>query len=285
MTRRRGGLAGIWERVREQAQRGEMLRLWVRGGRFHCCEPKSGWTARGRVPSGLGWRGREHGCHSGQRWGRRRARAEAGSAGGTSSPGRRAEQSASGSVGGARGSPRPCLGAALAGCGARLRGSEEEEVAAAPGRLPAARRGAPRRGPAEAPPRAVPPPPGCAAQTFWRAAGPCGGAALPRHLPVAEPRGERPRSAAGGRAGTGAARGGGGSTVSGAGRLRLPGILQHCRAALRPPPVPGTAALLPGPAGKLGEGAGGGSGAGRGLLLGGVGAAERGKPPRGSESF
>lgn len=112
----------------------------------------------------------------------------------------------SGRVGGAAGKrrcPSPCLGAALARRGARPGSSEEEEVAAAPGRRGAARSGAARRGPAEAPPAPCRRPPGCAAQTFCRAAGPCGGAALPRHLPVAEPGGgwvggERPPSAAGG---------------------------------------------------------------------------------------
>lgn len=196
----------------------------------------------------------------------------------------------SGRVGGAAGKrrcPSPCLGAALARRGARPGSSEEEEVAAAPGRRGAARSGAARRGPAEAPPAPCRRPRGCAAQTFCRAAGPCGGAALPRHLPVAEPgggwgaapeRGGRARAAAGGG-------GGGGSAVSGAGRLRPPGILQHRRAALRPPPVPGTAAQPPGPASKLSEGGGrGGSGADRGLPLGRVGAAERGERLRGSDS-
>lgn len=96
---------------------------------------------------------------------------------------------------------------------------------------------------------------------------------------AAPERGGRARAAAGGG-------GGGGSAVSGAGRLRPPGILQHRRAALRPPPVPGTAAQPPGPASKLSEGGGrGGSGADRGLPLGRVGAAERGERLRGSDSF
>lgn len=51
---------------------------------------------------------------------------------------------------------------------------------------------------------------------------------------------------------------GGGNAVSGAGRLRPPGILQHRRAAFPPPLAPGTAAHPSGSAGKLGEGVGGG---------------------------
>lgn len=51
---------------------------------------------------------------------------------------------------------------------------------------------------------------------------------------------------------------GGGNVVSGAGRLRPPGILQHHRAALRSLPAPGSTAHPAGSAGKLGEGMGGG---------------------------
>lgn len=131
-------------------------------------------------------------------------------------------------------------------------------MTAAPGPPGSARSGAelPRRG--ASPPRAAAP--GLRGTNFL----PGGGAVWQRGAAPAPPcRGAEGGAAPerGGRA-RAAVRGGGGSTVSGAGRLRPPGILQHCRAALRPPPVPGTAAHPPGPEGKLGEGAGGGGGPG-----------------------
>lgn len=128
--------------------------------------------------------------------------------------------------------------------GSRRR-SEEEEVAAAPAGLNGSGAAAP----------------GCTVQTLCRAAGPCGGGAVWwRGAAPAPPcrgaeggaapeRGGRARATAGV---------GGGNAVSGAGRLRPLGILQHHRAALRPLPAPGTAAHPTGSAGKLGEGAGGG---------------------------
>lgn len=123
--------------------------------------------------------------------------------------------------------------------GSRRR-SEEEEVAAAPGR---ADRDRSRR-------------PGLRRANFV----PGGGAVWRRGAAPAPPRRGAEGGAAPERGGRARATAGvgGGNAVSGAGRLRPPGILQHHRAALRPLPAPGTAAHPTGSAGKLGEGAGGG---------------------------
>lgn len=123
--------------------------------------------------------------------------------------------------------------------GSRRR-SEEEEVAAAPGR--AERERSRRSGLRRA--NFVP-----GGGAVWRRgaapAPPCRGA----EGGAAPERDGRARATAGV---------GGGNVVSGAGRLRPPGILQHHRAALRSLPAPGSTAHPAGSAGKLGEGMGGG---------------------------